>query len=404
MPNKQRKRGARLDIILRRVYSAVFGSGLGHITRVFAIAKILEKYSDCQFRYSAFDEAFDFLKKYEQDVLYAPSVAVRWNVAGGFEGRSTIFGFPNTSAAFLAQVSFERQKISSYNPQVIISDSRLSAVLAGKSLLYPVVTILNQIRLLFPPRFRKGMFSAILERVEADFLGLFWSVSDEVLIPDLPPPFTISEANVSHVDIANKIYFTGFMMPKNSVSQEKVAKARSALQIDSRPVIFIQISGPNATKGAFIRAALESASALAGKYNVVISKGLPSESTVPTRLANGAWVYGWCPIKDELFAMSDLLVARAGHTTISQCINAGKPSVLVPIFNHSEQIWNAEKSARLGLGVEIRSEYLTAKTLVSAVNQCLNDSSYSNNVKKLKLISDKFDGIQEAANIVKGFL
>jgi UDP-N-acetylglucosamine--N-acetylmuramyl-(pentapeptide) pyrophosphoryl-undecaprenol N-acetylglucosamine transferase len=389
---------------LRKVYSAVFGSGLGHIARVFAIAKILEKYSDCRFRYSAFDEAFDFLKRYDQDVHLSPSVAVAWNVAGGFEGSRTIFGFPRTSAAFLAQVSFERNKISSYNPQVIISDSRLSAVIAGKSLFYPVVTILNQIRLLFPPRFRKGMLSAILERVEADFLGLFWSLSDEVLIPDLPPPFTISEANVSHLDVSNKVYFTGFMTPKISVSEERISKARSALELDSRPLVFIQISGPNATKEAFLKPALESASILARKYNVVVSKGLPSESAVPCRIANGAWVYGWCPIKDELFVLSDLLVARAGHTTISQCISVGKPSILVPIFNHSEQIWNAEKSARLGIGIEIKSENLTAEGLVSSVDQCLNDSSYINNVKKLKQISDKFDGIQEAVNIVKGFL
>jgi UDP-N-acetylglucosamine--N-acetylmuramyl-(pentapeptide) pyrophosphoryl-undecaprenol N-acetylglucosamine transferase len=389
---------------LRKVYSAVFGSGLGHITRIFAIAKILEKYSDCQFKYSAFDEAYDFLRRYKQQVHFSPSVAVRWNVAGGFSGSNTIFGFPRTIAAFLSQVSFERNKISDYNPRVIVSDSRLSAVLAGKSLLYPVITILNQIRILFPPRFRNGMFSAGLERLEADFLGLFWSLSDEVLVPDLPPPFTISEANVSHVDIANKVSFTGFMMPKLSVPEEKLGRVRSALQLDSRPIVFIQISGPNATKDAFIRPALNSASVLAEKYNVIISKGLPSESTLPTRLSNGAWVYGWCPIKDELFALSDLLVARAGHTTISQCINAGKPSILVPIFNHSEQIWNAEKFARLGLGMEIRSENLRAETLVTAVDECLNDSSYSYNVRKLKQISDKFDGIQEAANIVKGFL
>jgi UDP-N-acetylglucosamine--N-acetylmuramyl-(pentapeptide) pyrophosphoryl-undecaprenol N-acetylglucosamine transferase len=394
----------RKEVLLRKVYSAVFGSGLGHITRVFSIARILEKENDIQFAYSSFDEAYDFLKRYNKEVEYSPSVAVRWNLAGGFSGSSTIFGFPRTMAAFLSQVTFERKKISAFNPRVVLSDSRLSAVIASKSLLYPVITILNQIRILFPPRFRNGLFSAGLERMEADFLGLFWSLSDEVLVPDLPPPFTISEANVSHVDIANKVYFTGFMAPKVSIPEERIAKARSVLQLDSRPIIFIQISGPNPTKEAFIQPALQVASTLAKNYNVVISKGLPSESTLPTRLAKGVWVYEWCPIKDELFVLSDLLVTRAGHTTISQCINAGKPSVLVPIFNHSEQIWNAEKFARLGLGIEIKSENLTPKELESAVDQCMNDSNYSNNVQKLKLISDKFDGIEEAANIVRGFL
>jgi UDP-N-acetylglucosamine--N-acetylmuramyl-(pentapeptide) pyrophosphoryl-undecaprenol N-acetylglucosamine transferase len=386
------------------VYSAVFGSGLGHITRVFAIAKILETYSDCKFVYSAFDEAYDFLKKYNEEVYYSPSVAVRWNLAGGVSGSSTVLGGPTMFSSFLSQVSFEKHKIRYYNPKVILSDSRLSALFAGKSMFYPVVTILNQIRILFPPRFRQGFFSAILERMEADLLGLFWSLSDEVLIPDLPPPFTISEANVANLDISNKVSFTGFMTPKLSISNETVAKTRSLLQLDSRPIVFMQISGPNATKETFIRSALESAPSLSRDYNVIISKGFPSESTIPSRLSSGAWLYGWCPIKDELFVLSDILVARAGHTTISQCINSAKPSVVVPIFNHSEQIWNAEKFERLGLGIKILSEDLSPSNLENAVNQCASDPAYRNNMEKLKQISDKFDGIQGAADIVKGFL
>ena len=78
------------------------------------------------------------------------------------------------------------------------------------------------------------------------------------------------------------------------------------------------------------------------------------------RLANGAWLYDWCPVKDELFTLSDLVVARAGHSTIGQCIDAGKPAVLVPIHNHSEQIGNADKFSKLGLGLQIRSEDLDA--------------------------------------------
>lgn len=386
------------------MYSAVFGSGLGHVTRVYEIAERLKATDDCAFEYSTFDEAYDFLKKYDQPVSYAPSVAVRWNFAGGVSGSSTIVGGPRSLANFVGQVSFERKKISRFNPRVVLSDSRLSAVIASKSLLYPVVTILNQIRILFPPRFRKGRFSSALERLEADILGLYWSLSNEILVPDLPPPFTISEANVSHVSIANKIHFTGFMTPKFDIPSDRLAKIKSSLQLDSRPVIFIQISGPNATKGSFIRPAIESTFFLSKKYNVIVSKGLPSGSTVPSKLANGAWVYDWCPIKDELFLLSQVLVTRSGHTTLSQCINAGKPSVVVPIFNHSEQIWNAKKFSRLGLGIEILSEDLTATRLESAVEDCMEDTTYRDNMEKLRQISSKFDGIEAAANIVRGFL
>lgn len=385
------------------MYSAVFGSGLGHVSRVYAIAKILEQTSDCRFRYSSFDEAYDFLKKYNEDVNYAPSVAIKWNLAGGVSGSSTVLGGPSMFAAFVEQVSFERRQLSRYNPRVTLSDSRLSAVLASKSLFCPVVTILNQIRILFPPRFRHGAFADALERLEADFLGLYWSLSNEVLIPDLPPPFTISEANISNVDVSNKLYYTGFMTPKLSIPEERLSKVRSALGLDSRPIVFMQISGPNATKDAFLQPALESTAFLSRKYNVIVSKGLPSQSTIPYKLANGAWIYDWCPIKDELFRLSDLLVARAGHGTIGQCIDAGKPAVLVPIHNHPEQIGNAAKFSQLGLGIDIRSERLTPERLVKSVEECLTNQSYKARVEAVSKVSRRYDGIERCAEVIESF-
>ncbi len=389
---------------MKRVYAAVFGSGLGHVTRVQSIAQKLQSESDCYFLYSSFDEGYRFLKRNGELVNYCPSVDLRWNFAGGVSGGDTLVRFPYAFLGFAKQILFEMEKITSYNPRVVLSDSRLSAVFAAKSRLYPVITILNQIRILFPPRFRKGVYGDFLERIEGDMLGLFWSASNEILFPDLPPPFTIGEANVSGIDVSNKIRFTGFMVPKFGIPAERFSKVRSMLQLDSRPIVFMQISGPNATKEPFIKSALESSNLLSRNYNVIISKGLPSGSTLPMKLANGTWIYDWCPIKDELFLLSDVLVGRSGHTTISQCINAGKPSVLVPIYNHSEQIWNAEKFVRLGLGIAIRSENLNSGLLESSVERCMEDNTFRKSVEGLKRISDRYDGLETASDVMRGFL
>ncbi|MGI0080522.1 MAG: hypothetical protein ACRECH_12975 [Nitrososphaerales archaeon] len=64
----------------------------------------------------------------------------------------------------------------------------------GKSGIPSVPTILNQISILFPQRFRNTIVSKILERYEADILALMWNLGDEILFPDLPPPYTIAEA------------------------------------------------------------------------------------------------------------------------------------------------------------------------------------------------------------------
>ncbi len=389
---------------MQKIYAAVFGSGLGHASRVHTIAKKLQSESERKFLYSSFDEAYDYLESQKERVLYAPPLPIQWSRAGGVSGKDTLLRFPRALSDFSRQVAFEDRTIADYNPKVVISDSRLSAVFGAKQNSHPVITILNQIRILFPPRFRNTLVSGILERVEADILGLMWNLSDEILCPDLPPPYTISEANIACVDSAKKMKYTGFMVPKSNVDEQGLLKVKTSLGLDSRPIVFMQVSGPNASKKSFLDPAVECARSLGKKYNVVVSKGFPQGSSEPKKLANGGWVYEWCPVKDELFALSKVLVSRSGHTTIGQCIGSGKPSVLVPIYNHSEQIWNAEKAARLGLGIEIRSENLTPQNLEEAIENCVEDSEYKSNAERLQHISERYPGIDLATSVIKNFL
>ena len=277
---------------------------------------------------------------------------------------------------------------------MVVSDSRLSPILASRAKSYPVITMLNQFKVSFPPRFSGKGVGRIYERFAGDVLGLLWSLSDEILMTDLPPPYTIGEANLAGTDVSNIVRYVGFTSPEARPSEESVQRAKRALDIDDRPLAFFQISGPDVTKRTFVDTVIQATDALAKSYNMVISMGHPNGSGKPKKLANGAWIYDWCPIKDELFSLSSLVVARAGHRTIGQCIDAGKPAVLVPIHNHSEQIGNANKFSKLGLGIDIRSEKLTAQNLTESVETCLGDPRYRDSVERLRAISKKYNGIQ----------
>ena len=233
---------------------------------------------------------------------------------------------------------------------------------------------------------------------------MLWTLSDEILMPDLPPPYTIGEANVSGTKSAGRIKYVGFMAKSFEIDTLRRAKVTSSLGLDNRPLIFIQISGPNATKSRFAQKALEAARTLSRSYNVVVSLGKPNGSEIPTRLANNCWVYEWCPIKEELFTMAQVVVSRAGHTTISQCIDQAKPAVYVPIANHSEQLWNAIKCENLGIGVRATSERLTEQTLVESIELCMNNPEFRKNVEKLRSISKRHKGIENAKRIVESYV
>ena len=377
---------------------------MGHATRALDIADRLGVTGD-RIRYSCSGQGLDYIKTHRPgiDAVECPSFDVEWTEEGSFSSRNFVLHFPFMLRSFLKQVTFESESIEKFGPRVAVSDSRLSVVLAAKSKSCPVITMLNQFKVNLPPRFRGNALGRLYERIGGDILGLMWSLSEQVLLTDLPPPYTIGEANVVGTDMSNIVRYVGFTSPSVKVSEDRVQRAREVLGSDGRPLVFFQISGPDATKKRFIETVLQSAATLSGRYKVVISMGYLGGSGEPRRLADGTLLYDWCPIKDELFMLSDVLVSRSGHRTIGQCIDAGKPAILVPIRNHSEQLGNADKFQRLGLGIAVPPEDLGAERLADSIDSCMQDPKYRKNVEAVRLISKRYNGIERCAEIINSY-
>ena len=391
-------------MVARRVYFAVFGSGMGHATRSLEVARLLPP-PEFDVLFSSSGQGLTHFRAVGEGVRTeaSPPLDVEWTADGGFASKSVLPRFPHMFNDFLRQLTFERRTMARFNPDLVISDSKLSVVLAAWSKSKPVVTMLNQFKVLFPPRFRNRS-GRVYEDIAGEALGLMWSLSDKVLVTDLPPPFTIGEENLSGLSMARVIEFTGFTVPRVRVEKQRVEKAKSALGLDGRPVVLFPISGPEVTKGAFVQVVLRAGRELAKRYNLVISMGVAGGSTEPRKLAGGGWIYDWCPVKDELFELSGVTVARAGLSTIAQCIDRLKPSILVPIRNHPEQISNAEKFGRLGLGAVIRSERLTPERLVELVDSCATDPSYRRRLEVVSAVSRRYSGVERCAEIIRGMV
>lgn len=386
-------------MVSRRVYFAVFGSGLGHVTRMLDVSQRLD---GCQSLFSTSGQGLDHVRSRGgmRAAVESPALDVEWR-GEGFSSWHVLPYFPYTLSAFLRQVAFERKSIARFAPSVVVSDSRLSPIIAAKEMSYPVVTMLNQFLISFPPRFRTPM-GRFFERIAGNSLGLLWSLSDRVLMTDLPPPYTIAETNLLGSDLARVVEFVGFTAPRPTISEASLEKVRRMLDLDRRPLVFCQISGPDATKERFSESVLAAAPELTRDYNLVLSLGRSRGGSDPRRLASGAWVFDWCPVKDELFELADLVVARAGHSTIGQCIDRGKPAILVPIYNHPEQIGNAEKFSKLGLGMDVRSEKLTPEGLAQAVRAC-SGPDYRQRAEGMSRISKKYDGVGRATEVIRSY-
>ncbi len=386
-------------------YFAPYGVGLGHASRLLMVADQL-KQEGINVQFSSYGEAVSYVSMRGYKCTAVSPVEFAWSRDGGFSVKDSIANLPLWFANFSRQVNQETHNMVKCNARIVLSDSRLSPLMAAKLLKVPSMVVLNQIKLLLSPRLHDLAVSRIFENGMAEFLGSMWAMADRVLVPDLPPPYTLSAHNMWGIgSISRKLEYIGFASPRPQINKEHVTKVATMLGFNkSRPLVFVHVSGPAQTRPALLNLAVETAKILDPKIQFVISAGNPKGTSNPTRIGKLSWYYEWCPVRDEIFVASDLLVLRGGHVALSQAIQFGKPVITVPIENHGEQLGNCAKIEELGAGLMLHPKRLRAEQLAESIEKVLSDSFYTKKAAELQRLTEKLNGINNVVQIVRSYL
>jgi UDP-N-acetylglucosamine--N-acetylmuramyl-(pentapeptide) pyrophosphoryl-undecaprenol N-acetylglucosamine transferase len=231
-------------------------------------------------------------------------------------------------------------------------------------------------------------------------VGRIWADVNQILIPDFPPPYTISTKNL-HVPRAyrKKMNLIGPILPVSSSDLPDKKELRKKLGLEeSKPVIFAPISGPAKERAYFTGVLRQIFSRFPDDYQIVMSLGYPNSSVEP--VANGNVVIrGWIPNRFEYLKACDVVVSRGGHGTLSQSICYGKPIILVPTPNHTEQFNNCKKAAELGVAEIIQQEDLTVDSLLAAVQKVL-EKRFQQRTEQLQKEISKWNGLEIATKII----
>lgn len=380
-----------------RVYFAPCGIGLGHVGRVAPIARKLQE-SGAKLVFSTYTDGINYVRQENFPLIKAPPIGAQVKPDGSIDFRKTAINPGPFLASFmlLNQINAEIRSIEGFRPDVVVSDSRASSLLAADLLGIPRVCILNQFQAIVPRKTHLLHLARFADIVTLTLIGKIWTSVKALLIPDFPQPYTISIGNLTIPKSYSKnVKFIGPILPKRPNELPTKEELREQLKLPAdKPIIFAPLSGPTSEK-AFVTGVLRKILLdFPEEYEIIMSFGYPNADNTPMRHGN-LTIYKWLPNRFEFLKACDVAIGRAGHGTITQCMCYGKPMVLIPTPGHTEQISNAKQAENIGVAKIVLQERLSKQRMLDKIRESL-EKEMVERAKEVQLEALKHDGLENA--------
>ena len=380
-----------------RVYFAPCGIGLGHVGRVMPIArKLVEK--NVKLVFSTYTDGISYVEQENFPLIKAPPIGAQVKPDGSIDFRKTAINPGPFLASFmlLNQINSEIRSIEHFKPDVVVSDSRASSLLAADVLGIPRICILNQFQPIVPRKTRLLHLARFADIVTLTLIGKIWSSVKALLIPDFPEPFTISIGNLTIPKSYRKnVKLIGPILPQHPKQLPTKEKLRERLELPkNKPIVFVPLSGPTSEKAFITDTIRKILLDFPDEYEIVMSYGIPNADSEPIRRRN-LTIYKWIPNRFEYLKACDVVISRAGHGTITQSMCYGKPMILIPTPGHTEQISNARQAENIGVAKIALQNFLSKQKMLEKVRGALSNEM----LEKAEQVQEealKHDGLENA--------
>ncbi len=364
--------------------------GLGHASRTMALGKHLEARGH-EVHFFTGGRALQLLQR-EFKYVY-PATPVGWyeNAHGIITTASLInilfplpvynndtrrFETKSSSAMETAHRYYDlRRHIKELKPDAVVSDGDIHALRMANRWHFPSIYITNVIR----PSYG---FSSFLNPGER-FTERYLKNCTKIIVPDNPPPFTISEYNIGNPqdNINRKTEFVGSFVDTTPIQGAETH-------------VFAPISGPFGTRAKLTNTIIPALQDLDAK--AVVSLGLVGEHK--TAHAGNLTVHTWLSPDERQEAMRNarVVVISGGHITCFETVRYMKPTVCVP--TQPEQLANGMKLQKLGCSVVARTK-TQVKDALRRVEAELGN--FRSKVERLNAVSNKQNGLKRAIEIIE---
>jgi uncharacterized protein (TIGR00661 family) len=180
-------------------------------------------------------------------------------------------------------------------------------------------------------------------------------VPDVVIVPDFPPPDTISSYNFVIPDAeVGRYRFVGPILDRNSDSV-----------LLSQETIFASFGGEPFKLPLYVLLREIADEMPDHTFEVFSTTHCKSENTDNFR------IFGYVPDLQPYLAKSSVAILHGGLTSLMESLALGKPIVVIIDPYHPEQWNNAKRIEEMGAGIVIFGDSVTKERLGDAISQAL---------------------------------
>lgn len=370
-----------------KIYFSISSEGYGHSSRAMAISTKLDKKN---YIIGTYDYALERLKakgipchKISQELKFVGQ-------DGAFDVAKTIIQNQSWVMKFNKMIDEEVDIIRKSGASCVVADGRMIPVMAAEKLKLPCITITNQSA--FYPFFQQDNWLVKLLGVSFDsWMRMYMSSTEEILIPDFEPPYTICLPNLSH---NRKIMTrTRFVGPLVNFDYDTVPTIQRET---TRPYIVVSLGG-HAYRRPLFDCILETAKKLPD-IDFEIFTFFEADNVSPN-----VHIQGMIADISPYLKTADVVIAQAGHSTAMEILSLGKPSVIVPDLNQIEQENNAKRMAELQVSEVISHKNLTVHKMYDCIQKVMKDEKYKKNAQFFATMSKEMNAKQRVADILSEY-
>ncbi|MFA7659261.1 MAG: glycosyltransferase [Candidatus Gastranaerophilaceae bacterium] len=374
----------RRENLSDKIYFSISSEGYGHSSRAMAISTKLDRKD---YLIATYGYALERLRakgipchKVSQELKFVGH-------DGAFDVAKTIVQNQGWVMKFNKMVDEEVDIIKKSGASCVVADGRMIPVMAAEKLKLPCITITNQSA--FYPFFQQDNWLVKLLGVSFDsWMRMYLSSTEEILIPDFEPPYTICLPNLSHNRKIMKR--TRFVGPLVNFDCDDVPLIPRESQ---NPYIVVSLGG-HAYRRPLFDCILEVAKKMPNVDFDIFTFFEADE--IPANVN----IKGMLPDISSYMKTADLVIAQAGHSTAMEILALGKPSIIVPDLNQIEQENNAGRMYELQVSEVICHDNLTPHRMFDCIQKVMKDEKYRKNAEFFATMSKEMDAKKRVADIL----